>query len=53
MAEPNQTEIPKMIQKIYTLYNDYVLKNPFYELDQPIKSEKFDINLEKLLTSKN
>lgn len=27
---------------VYTLYCDYVLKNPFYEADQVIKSSLFD-----------
>ena len=28
--------------RIYELYSDYVLKNPFYELDQVIKCDLFD-----------
>jgi hypothetical protein len=30
---------------VYDLYCDYVLKNPFHETDQVIKSELFDQNL--------
>lgn len=28
--------------RVYQIYCDYVLKNPFYEPDQVIKSELFD-----------
>lgn len=51
MADPAHTDLQRVINSIYKLYNDFVLKNPFYELDQPIKSEKFDINLDKLIAS--
>ncbi|PPD78102.1 hypothetical protein GOBAR_DD24988 [Gossypium barbadense] len=30
---------------VYELYTDYVLKNPFYEMEMPIRFELFDINL--------
>jgi hypothetical protein len=33
--QPTQT-------RIYELYSDYVLKNPFYEVEQVIKCELFD-----------
>jgi hypothetical protein len=35
------------LDTVYKLYADYVLKNPFYELEQPIQCEKFDIMLDK------
>ena len=31
--------------RIYDLYCDYVLKNPFYEVEMPIRCELFDTNL--------
>ena len=31
--------------RIYDLYCDYVLKNPFYEVEMPIRCELFDSNL--------
>lgn len=30
---------------VYPLYADYVLKNPFYEVEMPIRCELFDANL--------
>ena len=38
-----------VLDKVYKLYADYVLKNPFYELEQPIQCEKFDIMLDRSL----
>jgi hypothetical protein len=35
--------------RLYELYCDYVLKNPFYEIEQVIKCELFDANVEALL----
>ena len=32
-------------KSVYSLYSDYVLKNPFYELDMPIRCELFDQQL--------
>eukprot|EP01116_Phalansterium_solitarium_P000353 TRINITY_DN10227_c0_g1_i1.p2 TRINITY_DN10227_c0_g1~~TRINITY_DN10227_c0_g1_i1.p2 ORF type:complete len:142 (+),score=58.60 TRINITY_DN10227_c0_g1_i1:82-507(+) len=43
------TNAENLLKTCYELYTDYVVKNPFYELDQPIRCELFDINLEKLL----
>lgn len=38
-----------LLRKIYELYADYALKNPFYSLDMPIRCELFDSNLQILL----
>lgn len=38
-----------LLKAIHALYADYVLKNPFYELDMPIKCDKFDERLTRLL----
>lgn len=34
---------------IYRAYSDYVLKDPFYELEQPIRCPKFDLHLEAIM----
>lgn len=44
------------LRKIYELYADYVMKNPFYTLNMPINSDNcslFKTNLELSLTSSN
>lgn len=50
IAEPTQTTgMDILLKKIYALYSDYVLKNPFYSLEMPIRCELFDVNLASLL----
>jgi len=34
------------MRKIYELYSDFVMKNPFYTLDMPIRVAKFDSGLD-------
>ena len=33
------------VRRIFDLYTDYVLKNPFYEMEMPIRCELFDQHL--------
>jgi len=49
VVEPNAPYIPAVLQRIYELYADYVLKNPFYEVEQVIKCELWDEALEALV----
>jgi len=44
--------LDKVLQQVYVLYTDYVLKNPFFELDMPIRCELFDQNILRLVSSK-
>ena len=37
LADKWQQKVPDLLKRIYELYTDYVLKNPFYSLDMPIK----------------
>lgn len=34
-----------VVGKIYELYADYVMKNPFYQLEMPVRCDAFDRNL--------
>lgn len=45
-TEPQQPNVDTMIKKIYELYADYVMKNPFYTVEMPIRCEKFDRGLD-------
>ena len=47
-ARPETRDVPAFLRKVYEFYADYVLKNPFYELDQVIKCDLFDLHLDKL-----
>lgn len=41
--------VETLLRQIYVLYSDYVLKNPFYELEMPIRCDLFNMHLEKLI----
>ena len=43
----------QVLKEVYVLYSDFVLKNPFYELDMPIHCDKFDQKLLKLAEDYN
>lgn len=49
VSETTQPGIDQLLKRIYELYADYVLKNPFYSLEMPIRCELFDTNLQILL----
>mmetsp|Transcript_102219 Transcript_102219/g.288777 ORF Transcript_102219/g.288777 Transcript_102219/m.288777 type:complete len:155 (+) Transcript_102219:75-539(+) len=40
-----------LLRQTYGLYSDHVLKNPFYELDMPIRCEPFDREVRRLFGS--
>lgn len=44
-TDPITTNIDVIIRKVYELYADYVMKNPFYQLDMPVRCEAFDRHL--------
>jgi len=44
-TEPQQPNIDTTTKKIYELYTDYVMKNPFYQTEMPIRCEAFDRKL--------
>ena len=35
----------KIVSKIYELYADYVMKNPFYQLEMPVRCEAWERRL--------
>lgn len=44
-TEPTQQNVDSILKKIYELYADYVMKNPFYQVDNPVRCEAFDRKL--------
>lgn len=38
----------EIFKQLYLLYSDYVMKDPFYSLDMPIKSLLFDMKIKEL-----
>lgn len=49
LADPRQAGIDSLLRKIYEIYSDFALKNPFYSLEMPIRCELFDQNLKVAL----
>lgn len=48
----NDIELDDFLSQLYSLYADFVLKNPFYDLEQPIHNcDKFHITLNTLIES--
>lgn len=46
VSDPKQAGVDQLLDKIYELYADYALKNPFYSLEMPIRADLFDQNLQ-------
>jgi hypothetical protein len=44
-TEPQQPNVDTTLRKIYELYADYVMKNPFYQMEMPVRCEAFDRKL--------
>ncbi|GMT32704.1 hypothetical protein PFISCL1PPCAC_24001, partial [Pristionchus fissidentatus] len=49
MAAGSTSPVDSILMKLYELYADYALKNPFYAIDMPIRCHKFDEGLKALL----
>ncbi|XP_038988838.1 trafficking protein particle complex subunit 4-like isoform X1 [Phoenix dactylifera] len=49
VCEPSTLHMEGLLKVIYELYTDYVLKNPFYEMEMPIRCELFDVNLSQAI----
>uniref|UniRef100_A0A2K6SFR4 Trafficking protein particle complex subunit n=1 Tax=Saimiri boliviensis boliviensis TaxID=39432 RepID=A0A2K6SFR4_SAIBB len=40
LADPRQAGIDSLLRKIYEIYSDFALKNPFYSLEMPIRCRR-------------
>lgn len=52
-TEPQQTNVDVVARKVYELYADYVMKNPFYQMEMPVRCEAFDRRLVQYLRPLN
>lgn len=52
-ADPDSRHLDAVLRDVYVLYSDYVLKNPFYELDMPIQCERFDEKIQQMAAAIN
>lgn len=48
-AEPGTSGIDRVLREIYILYTDCALKDPFYELEMPIRCELFTTAVDALI----
>jgi hypothetical protein len=48
-AEPGTPDMDTALQEIYILYCDCALKDPFYELEMPIRSALFSQAVDALM----
>ena len=48
-AEPGSTDLDYVLREIYVLYADCTLKDPFYELEMPIRCELFSKAVDALV----
>ena len=46
IADSKQMNVEQFLRKTYEIYSDYALKNPWYLMDQPIRSDLFDVNIQ-------
>merc|ERR1712083_316127 len=46
VADRNQAGVDQLLDKIYELYADFALKNPFYSLEMPIRADLFEEQLQ-------
>ncbi|KAI8917631.1 hypothetical protein PhCBS80983_g05497 [Powellomyces hirtus] len=53
ITDPSQPNADATTRKVYELYADYVMKNPFYNPEMPIRIELFDSNVQKLVRQTN
>jgi trafficking protein particle complex subunit 4 len=48
-AEPGSADLDSILREIYVLYTDCALKDPFYELEMPIRCELFTQAVDALI----
>ncbi|KAI0815623.1 Sybindin-like protein [Xylaria sp. FL0064] len=48
-----QANVDVAMRKVYDLYADYVTKNPFYQLEMPIRCDTFDRKLNSYIREIN
>ncbi|KAL7066404.1 sybindin-like family protein [Cryptosporidium serpentis] len=50
VASPSTQGIQIILKKVYETYTDYVLKNPFHDLDMPIRCSMFEKEINKIFS---
>jgi hypothetical protein len=53
ITDVQQQNLDQLGRAVYDLYADYVMKNPFYEVEMPIHCELFSVYLDKKMEEIN
>ncbi|KND03673.1 TRAPP subunit TRS23 [Spizellomyces punctatus DAOM BR117] len=53
ITDPSQANVDVPSRRVYELYADFVMKNPFYNPEMPIRIDLFDANVQKLVRQLN
>ncbi|KAJ3113484.1 hypothetical protein HDU96_003351 [Phlyctochytrium bullatum] len=53
VTDPAQQNVDGYMKKISEIYADYVMKNPFYTPEMPVRAELFDLQLAKFVKQIN
>ena len=40
--------VDSYLRRVYAAYSDFALKNPFYDLDMPLRCQLFDNEIDKI-----
>ncbi|KAH8583045.1 sybindin-like family [Cryptosporidium sp. chipmunk genotype I] len=51
IASKDAQGLNELLHKVYQGYTDYVLKNPFHDLDMPIRSILFDKEIDRIFSN--
>eukprot|EP00762_Andalucia_godoyi_P004585 ANDGO_05138.mRNA.1 Trafficking protein particle complex subunit 4 len=53
IVDPKHANVDLLLASIYEIFADYVCKNPFYELDMPIRVELWEQHISHLMAESN
>lgn len=51
-TDPLAPNVDSLMKGVYERYADFVMKNPFYQLEMPVRVEAFDRSLNLWLKSR-
>ena len=51
-TEPAQPNVDVVMRRVYELYVDFVMKNPFYTIEMPVRCQKFDQGLDQYIKAR-
>lgn len=49
LTSPRQPQLDYILRRIYEIYADYAMKNPFHAPEMPVRSERFETHLTRLV----